>query len=809
MRCLLLVFSIALSLVAGIVQAGNAAEVRLRDDTVLGPGSPVPQKPRPVLFVHGHNAEDAMDADFNYRKNWIDPVNGLPSFKQTLDATENLGPLDVEPYFIRFVDQNRSIVEDARDIGDAVERILARHDPSHVPFTANPSTAVKVAIIGFSKGTISTRLYLKSLAVQQFDLPAPRLPFNPVSEFVALSPPNHGTAIPPLFTIPSLALRQLNNGYRPDCQQFLVSAESLDFIQALNGHAIADSLPPAAGSFVDEAPRSRPNDDPTTPGTLYVSIYANQNRDAVGGHTASSDCQGRLLAKNLAPNARNIEVPEIPDVPAVNTGLWADPGPLSVHRNTPHTPAVICLALTTIVHGRAPADDFRCAPAGTVPRIPPRAAVVQVLDLSGSMLGLACPTCPPKLEVMKDAAELFVQLWSVLAGPGDRIANTYFGSQVSSFPTTQTLLEASPANATAVVDDLGLRGTVAANQTAMGGGIQWGIETLEGTDATGIPQRHIIVFTDGMQNVNPMVLAVGSNLQISNQVGRPASNVTPAQPPRVLNLALGVRVHTVGIGASPTFVNLLTDIAQRTGGETWLTTAPDADLRQFFVESVIAALQGNSPQLVAYRRGTFRAGSQERFRLERGATRAVFKLSWKRGEKLDFRVERDGTDVTALGRFTDGPFYRIFTIDRPGSGQWTMRLSGRRGAAYEAAAIVDGHAVRFAVTLPRRLVAAGDPLGVRVKLLVGGQPLPRGSRVVVTIFRPGESAVTKAPHVMRLDDRGKGEFAGVFRETKAAGPYRLVVTIDGRDPQIGEFQRSTSASAVVESRRDPRRSGGR
>jgi hypothetical protein len=636
--------------------------------------------------------------------------------------------------------------------------------------------------------------------VQQYDLPAPRPGFNPVSEFVALSPPNHGIAAGPLFTLGSLAVRQLNNGYRPDCQQFVVSAGSLDFIQDLNGHPITDSMAPSPAPNTNEALSSRPHDNPAMPGTLYVTIYANLNRDAVGGGTPSSDCQGRLLARNLSPNVRNIEVPEIPDMPEVNTGLWADPGPLSVHRNTPHTPAVICLALTTIVHGSAPPDDFRCTSVGTgtVPRIPPRAAVAQVLDLSGSMLGLACATCPPKLDVMKEAAEIFVQLWAVLAGPGDRIGHMFFGSQVTSFPTaSQTLLELAPANVTALLDDLRPRGTVPANQTAMGGGIQTGIEALEGADATGIPQRHIILFTDGMQNVNPMVVTAGANLEIANQIGRPASNVTPSQPPRRLDMALGVRIHTVGIGASPPFVALLTDIAQRTGGGTWITTAPDADLRQFFVESVIAALQGNSPQLVAYRRGTLRTGSLERFRIERGASRAVFKLSWKRGEKLDFRVEQDGIDVTALGRFTDGPFYRIFTIDRPAAGLWTMRVSGRRNAAYEAAAVVDGRAVHFAVTVPRRIVAAGDPFDIRVKTLVRGQPLTRSSRVSVTVFRPGESATTKAPRIVTLAHKGDGVFAGVFRETKAAGPYRLVVTIDGRDAQVGDFQRSTSASVVV------------
>ena len=782
--------------------AWAASEVWLPNGSAPDPLTSAPQMRRPVLFVHGHNPDDANDADFNYRKNWVQTVNGLPSFQQTLDDPANAATLDIEAYFIRFVDQHRSIVEDARDIGDAVERILARHDSSYTPFMANPSTPGRVAIIAFSKGTISARLYLKSLETQQFDLPAPRGGFNPVSEFVALSPPNHGIALPPLLTL-NLAVRQLNNGYTDACQPFIVGATGRDFIQDLNGHPITDSQSVPLGSFDREAPLSRhPTDDRVGVGTLYVTVYADGNRDAVGGGTPSNDCQGRLLAKNLAPHARNIEVPEIPDMPRTNVGFGADPIPLSVHRNTPHTPAVICLALVTVVHQKAPSDDFRCASTGAVPRIPPRAAVVQVLDISGSMLDPACPACASKLDVLKDSAELFIQLWGVLAGSGDRIGATYFGSQVSSFTTGgQQLVEVSAANLTAFIDDLTQRTTVPANRTAMGGGIQRAIEALEAADVIGIPQRHIIVFTDGMQNQNPRVVPGATGLEIRNDGPFPPSNVTPSQPPRVLDAALGVRIHTVGVGTTSQFIGLLADIAQGTGAETWITTAPDADLRQFFVEGVIAALQGNTPQLLDYRRGTLAGAGSERFRLEKGVMRAVFTLSWKRGKRLDVRIERNGMDVSARGRFVNGQFYRLFVVDRPAEGMWTMRLTGRRGDAYEAAAIVDEHAVRSSITLGRPFARVGEPLVMRVKVLVGGRPLTRASRVVLTVLKPGESAAKSAPRVIRLDYRGGGVFAGVFRDTKAPGPYRLVVTIDGRDGKIGDFRRSLSTTAVVRSSR--------
>ena len=344
----------------------------VKEETTLNAATPALQGKIPVLFVHGHNLISPDDADFSFRKNWQDSHDGLPSFRQALELPENAW-LDIEPYYIRFQDQDRSIVEDAREIGWAVEHILHRHDPNHVPFTSNPSMNVKVAIIGYSKGTISSRLYLKSLHEQQYDLPAPRPGFNPVTEFIAIAPPNHGLRAG-IVTAFSLALKQLNNGYRDDCSPYILDqAASQDFIENLNGHAIEDSKPPPSaglnwspGTYPTEARGSRSNSSTSSAGTLYVALYANSDvnnvaRDFVGGHYPSNDCQGRVLARNLAPDAENIEVSAIPGQ-----------NPTEVHINTIHTPEVICLALYAVAYHRIPSNlnTFACEKIGQIPRIP-------------------------------------------------------------------------------------------------------------------------------------------------------------------------------------------------------------------------------------------------------------------------------------------------------------------------------------------------------------------------------------------------------------------------------------------------------
>ena len=359
------------------------------EEVTLSESTPAISGRTPVLFVHGHDLANPEDSEFNFRKNWQQSVNGLTSFKATLDHASNAW-LAFEPYYIRFQQQDRSIVDDAGDIAWAVEHILKRHDATHVPFTSNPTTTVKIAIVAYSKGTISSRCYLASLhptgqTSEPCEFAAARGGFNPISELIAIAPPNHGlaadltllSAANGLHVLFSLAVKQLNNGYRDDCTPFASqSAGSLDFIEMLNGHPIEDSKPPAGappgwmpGSYPREAPGSRMNGAAGTSGTLYLSLYADSTasggvleaRDFVGGQHPSDDCQGRVLARNLAGDAVNVEVSAIPGQNRVD-----------VHTNSVHTPEVICLALATVSRHRVPADPatFSCSTDGQIPLIP-------------------------------------------------------------------------------------------------------------------------------------------------------------------------------------------------------------------------------------------------------------------------------------------------------------------------------------------------------------------------------------------------------------------------------------------------------
>ena len=343
-----------------------------------------------MLFVHGHNPDDANDADFNYRKNWVQAVDGLPSFQQTLEDPANTATLDIEAYFIRFVDQHRSIVEDARDIGDAVERILARHDSSYTPFMASPSTSVRVAIISFSKGTVSARLYLKSLETQQFDLPAPRAGFNPVSEFVALSPPNHGIALSPLLTL-NLA-SGTHNGF----------SDTSRFRRGATAQLIRTST----------APRSRSQSAPlgSSPRT---PLSRHPTDDPWRGHAVRDDlCRrepGRGRRRHAVQRLPGAAAREKPRAARAEHRGARDSGRAEHHRRVrrgshtaigpPQHPAHTRGDLPRAGHGRftrIPADYFR-APRVQPAAHTPRAAVVR-FSTSPAAGAIPCPSCPSKVD---------------------------------------------------------------------------------------------------------------------------------------------------------------------------------------------------------------------------------------------------------------------------------------------------------------------------------------------------------------------------------------------------------------------------
>jgi hypothetical protein len=465
--------------------------------------------------------------------------------------------------------------------------------------------------------------------------------------------------------------------------------------------------------------------------------------------------------------------------------------------------------------------------------------VMLVLDLSGSMLNTACASCEPKLNVLKDAVEIFTQLWSAVAVNGDRMGVTYFKTNINNFSPGGDDLP--PFNAQDIIDDVTAQNTISTNLTAMGGGLQKAVNTL--TDAS--RARSIILFTDGMQNVNPMVIN-DTPLKIDNAswISR-SSNIPPNSPPTQLNTGLNIRVNTIGVGSTPAFTTLLNDIASATDGVFKQTNAPDEVLIQFYVEELVDVLRDYSPQLICYHYGQIGASntSEEAFIVNNSVTKVIIKVSWARKTSLKIQINKDNADVTGRADIINDSFYTIFVFDlnslsgTPG-GTWEVKMYGREGESYQLATIVEEPRVDYSFSLGKEVYKAGEPMTIMAELSVNGRPVVSNATVKATVLKPKEglgnllskysmpadssvryekgatigqqklallcqqdyfyNQLQEIPVPIVLANAGGGRYTATFTDTWTPGAYTVKFYIEGKDTQTGLYRREEQMTVDFE-----------
>jgi len=347
---------------------------------------------------------------------------------------------------------------------------------------------------------------------------------------------------------------------------------------------------------------------------------------------------------------------------------------IAVHQRTVHTPEVICKALYTVVHHRPPLErapgQQTCTLDGDLPIIPPpegTAAAMLALDLSGSMLAPGCTGCGSRLSMLQDAVTLFLETWGSLR-PNDLVGVTFFRTTIDE-PQFNNLRMPTLGSRAQIIQHLTATGPVPGNNlTAMGAGLQASLVEIKKLPPHVVSRPHVLLFSDGMQNVNPMVQPVPGEpgFQIASETGRPDSGTAPTNPPTKLNECTCAPVNTIAVGTGQPFLDQLQQVAGATGGQS--SAIDDASgLRQMFIEQLISTLSASSPQLVAYRRGELQAQSAtERFAANTTARKVLLSVSWQRGKTLEVRVLKNGVDVSRSASVASGTFYRILTFDAPG-----------------------------------------------------------------------------------------------------------------------------------------------
>ncbi len=435
--------------------------------------------------------------------------------------------------------------------------------------------------------------------------------------------------------------------------------------------------------------------------------------------------------------------------------------------------------------------DFNTTPACETPRDP--VDIVLVLDHSGSMDDPAPGGTQDKIDLLKDAVELFVRGWTPYAVEDDQIGVVFFESAVTQLDDP-LLIEflGSEEDVIGAVSDLDPE-----SYTAMGGGLQKAVEALV---ASPNDRKHVILFTDGMQNCSPMVREL------------PADGILPEPNHDIRDEPIGnwdngvwcdsglagaagtslesyltdhnIRFHTIGTGVSGVaWQELLANIAGETEAEHHFTDEPDLDLFRFYEENLVTALAGNTLELVGYETDTLSTEVPERvktFTINASVKRATFILSWRNPApetplNLGFYLTSPSPGeehITAKqAQATFGDHYQIYTLDFPHyrnlaghprkwidhRGVWKMVISGSSlpgdGVVFDASLLVDETRLHYDFRADRKDYDTGEAILLSARVTEGQTPVRTLSRAQVTVERPRLGAGTFLATTTVREDR--------------------------------------------------------
>jgi hypothetical protein len=478
-----------------------------------------------------------------------------------------------------------------------------------------------------------------------------------------------------------------------------------------------------------------------------------------------------------------------------------------------------------------------------------------VLDLSGSMLDPAADNYDrSKLDVLEEAVGAFIDEWEVWDFDlSPRIGFIYFKTNVFGYDdynwqtTPSDFYNELTTNIETYYNDL----------TAMGGGLQRALEHLN----TDNKAWKIVLFTDGMQNVNPMVNTITH--EIKDGSAYYDSDVDPKDPPWNLD-SIDARVYSIGVGiTNTTYIGLLMDISARGSSYFSYTTS---ELDDYFTRVFVDIFPHSSPKIIDYRYGNLTGGTaNELFTASRDLKLLMFKVMGDQNASLDYTLKKDGIDIPLTPEMIVAKnTYKLVFVKFPlevngqnidSEGDWIMQISGNGQSAYKAAAIEDELKIKFSCSILAEDLKVGDDVGLEVRLEYQGEPVWGGCEVTAIVLKPGEDlgnllARTKVPQenvqwnednsgppfhivptlrdsfetglsnghlkfqvlmnnpefvaklnqvkrIVPLQSNGDGSFSGKYTETDYSGAYRVVFQVKGEVEEAGKINRTESKSFHV------------
>ncbi len=361
-----------------------------------------------------------------------------------------------------------------------------------------------------------------------------------------------------------------------------------------------------------------------------------------------------------------------------------------------------------------------------------------VMDVSGSMNNPS-PDNPggmTKFEMMKQATCIIGDYLEDNSLCNERMGLIWFTDDVREYEnsTNQKLLTI-PDNWPELRDQIIIQET--GTCTAMGSGLQTAFNTLSISNQKG----YVILCTDGIQNINPLVIKVDDHYEIIN--GDDWCG-TPTQIGEYIGINIAeytIPVHTIGVGITANYEPLLDEIATQTQAFYRGTNDPDRDLDFIYLACLCNCMAGGSPSILYHNTGSLSVDEHkkvESFYLNNSVRKITAILSWKKSQESNFTFWLYSPDGTLLNLHSEMKLFEnhcMATIYLPKrqnrellkyAGEWRMMIRGElltTPADYHMFIIGEDTDVKLLVDFPKKPYVVGDLLPIKVTVLNRKKPL--------------------------------------------------------------------------------------
>lgn len=309
---------------------------------------------------------------------------------------------------------------------------------------------------------------------------------------------------------------------------------------------------------------------------------------------------------------------------------------------------------------------------------------VLALDYSGSMDSTVTVhgVTKPKVEFLREAASTLLRVWKDYALCSDRAGSVFFNCHASTGSALSSVLSGDHIdNMITAIESQPGQGC-----TAMGAGVATALDLMEG----GTNRKFVVLFTDGMQNRNPLVYVAEISNGGATCYERHIDNIDASDYPEgvwmcvcdadggqsdyagslPVNLELvNANIHAIGIGAGAAQQNMLNQIALATAGQFRMDVDIWPNLKEFFIETLVEMYRGSSLQVLQKGQGVLAAGQSEvvrTFTLNRSADKITVLLSWADAETpLKFQLRKDGVSIDLSHKIQDESTYQFATLAFP------------------------------------------------------------------------------------------------------------------------------------------------